>query len=563
MRNKVNTQEIIQKFFSSAPARKALMIGSRNRRELAEKRVREYERMIRNVVSHYSTTNFFSVNAGTGLSHFPHLGTTVSVAALTALVRSIAPFLTLEKAIDQPNTTLYFLDLLSTSGANAARFPVVGPFDYSGNPLSMTRGETSMNLTLPGSYTFTFRAEPSLPTSGWDTSQAVNNIYAYNLDTNTLASTGALQPAILPRSFKLIVKFVGSNGSVSQLELIDNGSGSFLIPSSALNSTSTISISTTNLPSISYGNANTANPQPFSARIDIALNAPSAGTLYFEWSWTYAAAEAVTYPLPGNETRLRLDMRRTVVVNTRPNSLAAEIDLFTIDTMRKTMDVDVVELLTERITDIINDLMNRYVAYAYLNMMSSTPPVTIDVRTPLGQATASMSQFNAYNPILDRIMGELEGINHFLAKRSFIGLTANAYLVSSRMAYWLSRTGLIDPANFVREDSRFINGLVGYYRGVPVIVNVALDPVFDTVMTGNNAETYYTAGGFAVHNMPESDLSPAVYATFLPVTATPTVGNFNNPTQQVIGLYHHAEVAPLAPELAVPFKFIGLPPVTV
>lgn len=555
MRNKVNTQEIIQKFFSSAPARKALMIGSRNRRELAEKRVREYERMIRNVVSHYSATNFFSVNAGTGLSNFPHLGTTVSVAALTALVRSVAPFLTLEKAIEQPNTTLYFLDLLSTSGANAARFPVVGPFDYSGNPLSMTRGEVNRAVSS-GTATYTFAVGPGL-TAGW-----VGNIY--NVNTNDLVSTGPLQPAILPRSFKLIVKFVDNSGSVSQLELIDNGNGSFLIPSSALNSASTISIPTSSLPSISYGNANTANPQPFSATIDITLSASNNGTLYFEWSWTYAAAEAVTYPLPGNETRLRLDMRRTVVVNTRPNSLAAEIDLFTIDTMRKTMDVDVVELLTERITDIINDLMNRYVAYAYLNMMSSTPPVTIDVRTPLGQATATTSQFNAYNPILDRIMGELEGINHFLAKRSFIGLTANAYLVSSRMAYWLSRTGLIDPANFVREDSRFINGLVGYYRGVPVIVNVALDPVFDTAVTDSvTNETYYTAGGFAVHNMPESDLSPAVYATFLPVTATPTVGNFNNPTQQVIGLYHHAEVAPLAPELAVPFKFTGLPPVTV
>lgn len=552
MRNKINTQEIIQKFFSSAPARKALMIGSRNRRELAEKRIREYERMVRNIVNHYSATNFFSVNAGTGLSNFPHLGTTVSVAALTALVRSVAPFLTLEKAIDQPNTTLYFLDLLSTSGTNAARFPVVGPFDYSGNPLSMTRGETNISVTSGGSYTF--QVGPGY-TTGWSGT-------TYSIDTNTLVSAGAQQPAILPRSFKLIVKFVDNNGSVSQLELIDNGNGSFLIPSSALNSASVLSVSTTSLPSISYGNANTANPQPFSATIGIILNTSNNGTLYFEWSWTYAAAEAVTYPLPGNETRLRLDMRRTVVVNTRPNVLAAEIDLFAIDTMRKTMDVDVVELLTERITDIINDLMNRYIAHAYLNMMSSTPPVTIDVRTPLGQSTATMSQFNAYNPILDRIMGELEGINHFLAKRSFIGLTANAYLVSSRMAYWLSRTGLIDPANFVREDSRFINGLVGYYRGVPVIVNVALDPVFDTTIT-SGGETYYNAGGFAVHNMPESDLSPAVYATFLPVTATPTVGNFNNPTQQVIGLYHHAEVAPLAPELAVPFRFTGLPPVTV
>lgn len=553
MRNKVNTQEIIQKFFSSAPARKALMIGSRNRRELAEKRVREYERMLRNIVSHYSATNFFSVNAGTGLSYFPHLGTTVSVAALTALVRSVAPFLTLEKAIDQPNTTLYFLDLLSTSGANAARFPVVGPFDYSGNPFSLTRGQTSISVT--SSNTYIFQVGPGY-TPGWSGT-------TYSIDTNTLVSAGAQQPAILPRSFKLIVKFVDNSGSVSQLELIDNGNGSFLIPSSALNSASVLSVSVSSTsPSISYGNANTANPQPFTARVDITLNTSSNGTLYFEWSWTYAASEAVTYPLPGNETRLRLDLKRTIVVNTRPNSLVAEIDLFAIDTMRKTMDVDVVELLTERITDIINDLMNRYIAFAYLNMMSSTPPVTIDVRTPLGQPTATMSSFNAYNPILDRIMGELEGVNHFLAKRSFIGLTANAYFVSSRMAYWLSRTGLIDPANFVREDSRFINGLVGYYRGVPVIVNVALDPVFDTTITDNN-ETYYTAGGFAVHNMPESDLSPAVYATFLPVTATPTVGNFNNPTQQVIGLYHQAEVTPLAPELAVPFRFIGLPPVTV
>ncbi|MEM4483807.1 MAG: hypothetical protein QXS19_07810 [Candidatus Methanomethylicia archaeon] len=541
MRYNRNTEEIVRRFFSSPRARKALLKGSGNNKALAEKRFKEYVKMIDKITNFYSNMKYFSVNTGTGLSHFPHMGTAVSLAALMAMVRSIAGFTTVEKAIDQPNVTLYFLDLMSVTGG--ARYPVVGAFDYTGNTITPYRHSERVSFT-PGSFTVSIGPNPS------------GNL---NIDTNVLSSTSPA-PAILPRSFKVTVKLVDSTtGQSTQVEIMDDGNGNFLLPSTALSAPFSFDPASS---SITYGSATSPTPTPFVA--DLVFNfSGSFSYIIFEFSWTYAAPEQVSYPIPGNETRLKLDLTRTVVVNTRPNVQAAEIDLFTIDTMRKTMNVDIVELLTQRISEILIDLMNRYIASVYINkILPQRGILEIDISTPVGGGTA-ISSYNAYNPIVDKIMGELESVNHKLAKDSFIGLTANAYMVSSRMAYWLARTGLIDPANYVREDSRFINGLVGYYRGVPVIVNVALDPVFDTTISTGPLQGLQTAGGFAIHNLPDNDLAPAVYATFLPITATPTVGNFNNPVQQVLGLYHQADVASLAPELCVPFRMIGLPPATV
>lgn len=540
MRYNRNTEEIVRRFFSSPRAKKALLKGSGNNKALAEKRFKEYVKMVDKITSFYSNMKYFSVNTGTGLSHFPHMGTAVSLAALMAMVRSIAGFTTVEKAIEQPNVTLYFLDLMSVTGG--ARYPVVGAFDYTGNTITPYRYSRRVNFA-PGSFTVSIGPNPS------------GNL---NINTNVLSSASPA-PAILPRSFKLTVKLVDSNGQSTQVEIMDDGNGNFLLPSTALSVPFSFNISNSN---ITYGSTTSPTPTPFVANLEFNFSG-SFADIIFEFSWTYAAPEQVSYPIPGNETRLKLDLTRTVVVNTRPNVQAAEIDLFTIDTMRKTMNVDIVELLTQRISEILIDLMNRYIASVYLNkILPQRGILEVDISTPVGGGTA-ISSYNAYNPIVDKIMGELESVNHKLAKDSFIGLTANAYMVSSRMAYWLARTGLIDPANYVREDSRFVNGLVGYYRGVPVIVNVALDHVFDTTIISGPLQGLQTAGGFAIHNLPDNDLAPAVYATFLPITATPTVGNFNNPVQQVLGLYHQADVASLAPELCVPFRMIGLPPVTV
>ncbi|MEM5877256.1 MAG: hypothetical protein QXF12_00085 [Candidatus Aenigmatarchaeota archaeon] len=551
MRYNRNTEEIVRRFFSSPRARKALLKGSSNNKSLAEKRFKEYVKMVDKISSFYSNMKFFSVNAGTGLSNFPHMGTTVSLAALMAMVRSIAGFTTIEKAIEQPNVTLYFLDLMSVTGG--ARYPVVGPFDYTGNTIAPVRGRQSASFSTSPPPIFTISIGPN-PLSTAD----------IVIDTNALVPPASGQlPAVLPRSFKLTVKLYNNNGAlIEEGTLMDDGNGRFLVPSNMLGGNFGFDPNST----ISYGSATLPNPLPFTATINFNSISTSAARVDVEYSWSYAPAEQVSYPLPGNETRLKLDLTRTVIVNTKPNVQAAEIDLFTINTMRKTMNTDIVELLTQRISEILIDLMNRYIADVYVSKIIPQKGILeIDLSTPVGASTPTVSHYNAYNPIVDKIMGELESVNHKLAKDSFIGLTANAYMVSSRMAYWLARTGIIDPANYVREDSRFINGLVGYYRGVPVVVNVRLDHIFDQTIQNTNThlDGLHTAGGFAIHNLPDNDLSPAVYATFLPVTATPSVGNFNNPVQQVLGLYHQADVAPLAPELCVPFRMIGLPPVSV
>jgi hypothetical protein len=529
----MNTKDILERALRNQHFRKALMQGSFNREHYAKQRLDEFRRMLANTAKLEKVRAFFSTpNLGAvgypsgGASGFQNFGTVIQLASLTALVSSIAGLVALEKSVDMPNLTIYLPDLVSVTGAPPV-YPVAGAYQYSDTGISQQVLQVDATPNQPA---------PSVNATPFDNVNIPG----------------------LPRSYKLTITAIDSAGNKATYTILDSGDGRFLAPAPSV----TVNGITIDFPSnltINYGSGNLlyGGVSNTDFRVSSSNNLTSVVfTLTFEADFPGQNA----YPVPPNDTRLRLSMRE-FTVNTKPNKIEAEIDLFLVHGLQKSMNTDIVSLLTERLSNTLTDLINRYIAQVYVTqILPQAGLITVDVSTPVGGGT-TISTYNQYNPIVDKIMGELEGINYILAKRSFIGLTANAYLVSSRMAYWLARAGLIDPSNFVREDSRFINGLVGYYRGVPVIVNVALDPVFDRTVSVPNSQLF-TAGGFAIHNLVENNLSPVLYATFLPITAGPTVGNFNNTVQQAFALFHQSDAIPFVKELVVPFRFDGLPPVT-
>lgn len=526
----MNTKYILEQALRNQHFRKALMQGSFNREHYAKQRLDEFRRMLANtaklekVRSFFSAPNLGAVGYPSG-GGFQNFGTVIQLASLTSLVSSIAGLVALEKSVDMPNLTIYLPDLVSVTGAPPV-YPVAGAYQYSDTGISQ--------------QVLQFDATPS---------PAASSV--------TAAPFGTVGIPGLSRSYKLTITAIDSNGNKATYTILDSGDGQFLIPAPSV----TVNGITITFPSqitIGYGSSNLA----YGGAITTFTVSSSSNLTSVVFTLTFDAdfPGQNAYPANPNDTRLRLSMRE-FTVNTKQNKIEAEIDLFLVHGLQKSMNTDIVSLLTERLSNTLTDLINRYIAQVYVRqILPQAGLITVDVSTPVGGGTV-ISTYNQYNPIVDKIMGELEGINYILAKRSFIGLTANAYLVSSRMAYWLARAGLIDPSNFVREDSRFINGLVGYYRGVPVIVNVALDPVFDGTVTVQGSQLF-TAGGFAIHNLVENNLSPALYATFLPITAGPTVGNFNNTVQQAFALFHQSDAIPFVKELVVPFRFEGLPPVT-
>lgn len=54
---------------------------------------------------------------------------------------------------------------------------------------------------------------------------------------------------------------------------------------------------------------------------------------------------------------------------------------------------------------------------------------------------------------------------------------------------------------------------------------------------------------YAIHKTPDGQMAPLVRGIYLPLTDTPSIGNYNNPTQISSGIYYQEGIKSLAPEL--------------
>lgn len=454
-------------------------------------------------------------------STLPSFGTVLQLASLISMVTSFSGFLTIERAVDQPILVQYFLDLLGTN--NTSRFPTVGPTQYSDDNRSMVRGKQTYTTTITS--------------------------------VNFTATPISVTNPIIPGTIKITLTVVDSGtGNPVTFTITDDRNGNLLIPNQYAQY---IDFGTTQLIYGSYVPTFTA------PTLTIAINTTNATTIQsVEYTLNQAFVEQPTYPGAGNDTRFRVSLSRTVRVETKPSTLVGELNLVDMAHASKSLGVDLASILTQKITEVYTKTINRYIAQAYItHFYDPGNLVTIDVFSPIVPGTPTTPSWYQYTPILDKLTAEMERVALQLAQQSYVGLKPTAYLVSPRMAYWMKRTKVIDPSSFVENNATYINDLIGYWNGVPVLVHTELASVFEGQYTTPGTPSYNLerAGGFAVHVRPDASLAPLLHAIFLPATATPTIGNFNNPVQQAMGIYYQVDVEPLARELVVPFVVQGLP----
>ena len=91
----------------------------------------------------------------------------------------------------------------------------------------------------------------------------------------------------------------------------------------------------------------------------------------------------------------------------------------------------------------------------------------------------------------------------------------------------------------------YINDLLGWYDGVPVLRSTDI-----TEAAGEG--TFY-----AIHKTKDGQMAPLARGIYMPLTDTPTIGNYNNPTQMASGIYYQEGTKYMAPELVqkVTFKY--------
>jgi len=551
---------LIEKALKQKAFRGALIQSSLNNREYASYRLTEYEKAYSNqdVYEKATLERMFSALPGTATTRgFPNYGVVLQLASLLANVSSFSGFLTIEKTIEQPNFVLHFMDLIGTNVRDRNQpspvFPTVGPTRYDNSAYGL------QTYTTPSTAT-----------------QLVINNTTFSTAAGLLAN--AAIPPIMPYTIKIVVKAYTGGSLVATEVFTDNGNG-MLVSLGVSSGTITIDPATP-IPHIArYGNPSLP---PQSTGWDftinsIQINGPTGSQLVAELSFAFNYTEPIYYPGQEQDERFTLNLTRVVAVNTKPAKLTIELNKQELAAISKSLSQDLQPVIVQRIGEIYNKMVNRYIVRKYMqrfvtDTVNYSDFVIIDVGSPIGGpggATTPDSTYNQYIPILDRMRGGFEKVRQELHRKSFIANKPTALLCSPKLAYFLARSIMVEQSLWVEEKVTYINDLFGYYIGIPVLIHTeleALDTAFDAWARGtgrpmaNSSLDFVTAAvGFAVAILPDNNLAPMVRATFLPPTNTPTVANFNNPLQEAFSMFYQEEVDVVAPELVVPFAVTNMP----
>lgn len=217
-----------------------------------------------------------------------------------------------------------------------------------------------------------------------------------------------------------------------------------------------------------------------------------------------------------------------IEVTTYPELLVAEHDLVSLAGMQRTLNINMVDYLTGRLTDLYTKILNKNIVSEIADNYSGTTTVI--------ELTNAVTAFQDYRSQLDKFSAELSDVDSDLAEKSYKGTKATTYLVGKDVAAMFRK--LKNIGLFREEPSSYVNDLVGYYGDIPVLEHLDIAD----------------EDGYAVHKTVDGNMAPVARALFLPLTNTPQVGNYDNPTQQATGVFYQDKTQHIAGALVQKFN---------
>jgi hypothetical protein len=456
---------LIEKALKQKAFRGALMQSSLGNREYAAYRLSEYEKAYSNQEAYERTSleRMFSALPGTATTRgFPNYGVVLQLASLLANVSSFSGFLTIEKTIEQPNFVLHFLDLIGTNvrdrNQSSPIFPTVGRTRYDNSAYGLQTYVTTIATPFPIDNSI-FRA-------------------AAGIDASTPI------PPIMPYTIKLVLKAYDNNNNLLATEVFTDNGNRMLVSLGISAGAIGLTVVSGTPPHIDrYGNPSLPPGSvgwDFSIK-DLQVDAPSGTTsVVVELSFAFNYTEPIYYPGEEQDERFTLNLTRVVTVNTKPAKLTIELNKQELAAISKSMSQDLQPVIVQRIGEIYNKLVNRYIVRKYIqrfvtDTVNYSDFVIIDVGSPIGGpgggAITPDSTYNQYIPILDRMRGGFERVRQELHRKSFIANKPTALLCSPKLAYFLARSVMVEQSLFVEEKVAYINDLFGYYIGIPVLIH--------------------------------------------------------------------------------------------
>lgn len=240
-----------------------------------------------------------------------------------------------------------------------------------------------------------------------------------------------------------------------------------------------------------------------------------------------------------NDKRFIAKMQQ-IGLNTVPDMLMAEYNIAALGAMKKATGSDMATFLFTKLRELYTKCINGKL------VKTLEDGYTGDVMNDLDLSNASsnglVNKFQDYRSRVDLFDAYLIDTETALAKKAVKGVNTTAYIAGTRAANQFQKGSIIGKWEKNTKMS-YINDLLGWYNGVPVLRST-------DVAEGAGEGVFY-----AIHKTADGQMAPLARGIYMPLTDTPVVGNYQNPTQMVSGIYYQEGVKYLAPELVQKVSF--------
>jgi len=232
----------------------------------------------------------------------------------------------------------------------------------------------------------------------------------------------------------------------------------------------------------------------------------------------------------GSTYRFKLDFKNLTVVS-NPGLLIGESNLASLAAVNKSTGSNAQDILSAKLIELYTKIINENLVAAVVTPYAGTT-VTIDL-------SAAATSFQDYRSQLDLFHAQLVSVNTAMARNSVKGIRATAYICGVNVGDQFEKGEAV--GRFKKNlDSTYINDLLGWYDGVPVLRHLNIPD--------NDA--------YAIHKTADGAMAPVMRGIFLPLTSTPAIGNYNNPTQVANGVYFQEAERNIATALSQKFTLV-------
>lgn len=363
---------------------------------------------------------------------------------------------------------------------------------------------------------------PVIPNLGPDNLANINTMGGFELPV-TVSASASFSPLVgrklIPGSVRVKIET-----ATEKYELIDNGQGNFMAVAGKIQN-GTINYLNGK---IDFELSTAMTGDPTTEKITIVGKEDVTGTP----SCTTGASNA-----HANDKRF-LGKMQQLGLNTVPDMLVAEYNIVSLAAMKKETGSDLATFLFKKLRELYTKTINTKLVTTLTEGYTGSTLTDLDLSATTGLA----KQFMDYRSRVDLFDAYLVDVETALATKAVKAVKTTAYVAGNNACNQFTKGGII--GKFVKNTkASYINDLLGWYDDIPVLRS--------TDVKENTGEgTFY-----AIHKTPGGEMAPLARGIYMPLTDTPTVGNYNNPTQMAAGIYYQEGVRVMAPELVQKVTF--------